>query len=89
MIAAKPLVAWRVTTRGYPDAGIYGATTRARAMALSFDDARDVGYMIAWTDLTARRAPEFDGWVARQGRERGWDEGYARRCLAEGEEGRP
>jgi hypothetical protein len=39
--------------------------------------------MIAWNNLIARRAPEFDDWVARQGQERGWNEAYARRCLDE------
>jgi hypothetical protein len=80
------IVAWRVITRGtFPDAGIYGAATRARAKALNFAAAREAGYMVAWNNLIARRAPEFDDWVARQGRERGWNEEYARRCLDEDE----
>jgi hypothetical protein len=78
------LVAWRVITRGpWPDAGIYAAATRARAKALNLAAAREAGFMVAWNDLIARRAPEFDGWVARQGLERGWNEEYARRCLDE------
>jgi hypothetical protein len=77
------LVAWRVITRGtFPDAGIYGAATRARAKALNLAAAREAGYMVAWTDLVARRAPEFDAWVAGLGQERGWDEAYAARCMA-------
>jgi hypothetical protein len=77
------LVAWRVTARGFPDAAIYAAASRARAKALNLAAARDAGYMIAWNNLIARRAPEFDDWVARQGQERGWNEAYARRCLDE------
>lgn len=82
------LVAWRVTTQGYLDAGIYGAATRTRAKILALAAYLDAGYMVAWVDLIARRAPEFDAWVARQGRERGWDEEYARRCLDEDEASR-
>jgi hypothetical protein len=83
------LVAWRVITRGtFPDAGIYGAATRARAKALNLAAARDAGYMVAWNELIARRAPEFDAWVMQQGRERGWNEEYARRCLDEDGSGR-
>jgi hypothetical protein len=80
------LVAWRVVTRGtFPDAGIYAAATAARAKTLNLAAARDAGFTLAWVDLIARRAPEFDGWVARQDLERGWNEEYARRCLDEDE----
>jgi hypothetical protein len=84
-MTTDPIVAWRVTARGYLDAGIYGAATRTRAKILALAAYLDAGYMVAWVDLTARRAPEFDAWVARQGLERGWDEAYAQRCLDEDE----
>jgi hypothetical protein len=87
-VTTHQLVAWRVTARGHPDAGIYGAATAARALVLALMAAFDAGYMVAWMDMTARRAPEFDGWVARQGREQGWNEEYAARCVAEDEAGR-
>jgi hypothetical protein len=78
------IVAWRVTARGtFHGAGIYAAATVARAKALAFDAIWDVGYMVAWDDMAAERAPEFDGWIAGLGQERGWDEEYARRCMAE------
>jgi hypothetical protein len=82
-MTADRIVAWRVTARGFPGAGIYAAATPARAKALARKAARDAGCTVAWEDLTARRAPEFDVWVARQGQERGWDEDYAQRCMAE------
>jgi hypothetical protein len=77
------LVAWRVTARGFPDAAIYAAATGDRAKTLAQAAVREAGYMVAWSDLDARRAPEFDAWIAGLGQERGWNEEYARRCLDE------
>jgi hypothetical protein len=84
-MTADPLVAWRVTTDGFPDAGIYAAATADRAKALALTAVRNAGYMVDWIGMDARRAPEFDAWVAVLGQERGWDEGYAARCVAEDE----
>jgi hypothetical protein len=79
------LVAWRVTARGFPDAAIYAAATGDRAKTLALTAVRNSGYTIAWRDLTVWRAPEFDAWIAGLGQERGWDEAYAARCMAEDE----
>jgi hypothetical protein len=81
-MAADRIVAWRVTACGFPDAGIYAAATQTGAKVLALAAAEDAGYTIAWTDLDVRRTPEFDSWVVMQGRGRGWDEAYARRCMA-------
>jgi hypothetical protein len=83
------IVAWRVTARGFPGAGIYAAVTADRAKFLASDAIRDAGYRIAWIDLEVRRAPEFDAWIAGQAPGRGWDEDYARRCMAEDARERP
>jgi hypothetical protein len=79
------IVAWRVTANGFSDTVIYAAATGGRARFLASEAIRNAGYTIACVELTAQRAPEFDGWVAKQGQERGWDEAYARRCLDEDE----
>ena len=56
-------VAWRVTTRGFKEAGIYAAATRSKAVASSYNACRDVGYSVTWTDIKAKRAPEYDAWA--------------------------
>jgi hypothetical protein len=87
MSTDRPLFAWRVVTRGFPDAAIVAAPGANRARAVALAAAIDAGYTVAWTDMAARRAPEYDGWVAACGEERGWNEAYARRCMAEGAAG--
>jgi hypothetical protein len=82
------LVAWRVITRGFPSAVIYAAADGDRAKVLTRAAIREFGYKIAWVDLIARRAPEFDAWIAGLGQERGWDEAYAARCMAQDASGR-
>ncbi len=54
------LKAFRVIRSGFP-AAIYFAETASKAKISSLIAGRDAGYSISFSDLSVKRAPEFDG----------------------------
>jgi hypothetical protein len=60
------LKAFRVSAHGTE--GITFATTRARARWAAVRSARDAGYETKFSDVTVKRAPEYDNMETSQGR---------------------
>jgi len=62
--------AWRVLhqgVRGVRQAGIYIAPTSEEALATVLASCEAFDFRPDVKDLTCERAPEYDGWAARQG----------------------
>lgn len=64
----RPIKAYRITSKwASDDSAIVGAATRGKAIHSNLLSARDAGIDRAkFTDFSAKRAPEYDGWVATQ-----------------------
>ena len=71
---ADKQVAWRVRLMG--ESGITAATTRGKAMLRIFNQAREAGYRVKFTDCRATRAPEYDQWAEQDKSRSVTDEHY-------------
>jgi hypothetical protein len=64
--------AWKTTACGVTS--IVAATTRGKAMAVTYRSARDVGYRLKFSDVSAVRCPKHDGWAEVDETARCWGE---------------
>lgn len=66
--------AYRTEWRGV--VSIVSAETRGQAIHRTLRSARGAGYTPRWQAITARRAPEHDGWAEVDASEACWGEAY-------------
>jgi hypothetical protein len=61
--------------------GIVAAESRAKAVYQTLQGAKDAGYSPKFTDIRAKRAPEYDEWASRQLRNGCFTEEYVQRLI--------
>jgi hypothetical protein len=65
-------LAWRTTACGIES--IVAAETRNQARSRTARSAFDANFQVKFTEVTARRAPEYDGWAEMDASNACWDE---------------
>lgn len=65
--------AWRVSVDGFEDS-IYGTDRRGKAIARAFHSLRALGYLVQWSSVRCRRAPEYDAYWRTDRSEHGFPE---------------
>jgi len=64
--------AWMTIALGIKS--ITATETRGQAIARTLRSARECGYQIQWTQIRARRRPEYDDWAEVDESKGLWDE---------------